>query len=122
MDTRRQEAFKFASDLAKQLITLSTGILAITITFSKDIIKPVSVPRYAAILLFIAWGTYLFCVVCGIWTLMALTGELEPKVSNGQPLPEPTTKRTNVFLPTVLQIVSFLIATGLIIAFGISSI
>lgn len=31
--------FQSANDLAKQLITLATGILALSITFTKDILK-----------------------------------------------------------------------------------
>ena len=124
MDTRRQKALEFANDLAKQLITLSTGILAITITFSKDVIKASNIPRNVVILLMISWGVYLFSIVCGIWTMMALTGELEPKTKEPErtELPEPTTKGFNVFLPTMLQILSFLLATSLAIAFGIFSI
>jgi hypothetical protein len=39
MDERVKKAFDFAADLAKQLITLATGLIALTITFSKDFIQ-----------------------------------------------------------------------------------
>jgi hypothetical protein len=41
LDPQVRMAFEFASDLAKQLITLATGILALTITFTKDLVKHV---------------------------------------------------------------------------------
>ena len=122
MDERRKKAFDFASELTKQLITLSTGILAITITFSRDIIKSPVTPRTAIVMMMLAWGVYLLCIVFGIWTLMALTGELEPKPGTTASPPEPTTKNFNVFLPTLLQIVSFLIATMTVIVFGVISV
>jgi hypothetical protein len=122
MDERRKKALDFASDLAKQLITLSTGILAITITFSKDIVKSPSTPRAATITMLLAWGIYLFSIIFGIWTLMALTGELEPRTDPNGTAHEPTTKGSNVFWPTVLQIGSFLVATFMVILFGILSV
>jgi hypothetical protein len=123
MDEQRKKAFEFASDLTKQLITLATGILAITITFSKDIVRAVgtqaAVPRCAVFAMMIAWVVYLFSIGFGIWTLMALTGELEPR---GEKATEPTTKNFNVFLPTVLQIGAFILATAAVIVFGAVSI
>ena len=121
MDERRKKAFDFASDLTKQLITLATGILAITITFSKDIIQPPNTPtpRSAILMMILAWVAYLLSIIFGLWNLMALTGELEPK---GASPAEPTTKGSNVFIPTVLQIGSFLVGTLMAIAFGIISV
>jgi hypothetical protein len=119
MDEQRKKAFDFASDLTKQLITLATGILAITITFSKDIIKSPLTPRSAIVMMMLAWVVYLLSIIFGLWNLMALTGELEPK---GAASAEPTTKGANVFIPTVLQIGSFLVATLMAIVFGIISV
>ena len=39
MKENEKKAFDFAADVTKQLITLSTAIITITITFSKDIIN-----------------------------------------------------------------------------------
>jgi len=38
MKENQKKAFDFASDTTKQLITLSTAIVTLTVTFSKDII------------------------------------------------------------------------------------
>lgn len=126
-----KKAFDFASDATKQLITLSTAIIAFTVTFSKDILRSTPgqngsgdvaapVPHSSKILLAVSWGLYLVSIICGIWTLLALTGTLEPLTDRiRQPL---TIRGSNVTLPSALQIVCFLLATLLIVAFGIKSV
>lgn len=116
MDEQIKLAFTFASDLSKQLITLSTGILAITIAFTKDIVKRVS--AFGAFVLAAAWFFYLLSVICGIWVLMALTGTLAPLEHTISPL----SLGENIRRPSAYQIFSFLIATLLIIIYGIISI
>lgn len=111
-----QKAFDFANDLTKQLITLSTAIIALTITFTKDIIGTVS--DEAKLFLMISWGIYLLSIIFGVWTLMALTGSLEPVKKPKDP---PSIRGRNVTLPCALQIISFFTATGLVIAYGVLS-
>ena len=77
MDTQDQMAFEFAADLAKQLITLSTGILVLTITFTKELLKRISSRKLWFLKL--AWIGYFLTIVFGIFSLMALTGKLAPK-------------------------------------------
>ncbi len=116
MEPRVQKAFDFACDSTKQLIALSTGIVALTVTFSKDILGGVEVfPRN---LLIAAWIVYLFSIVCGVWTLFALTGSLEP-VGSLEKLPDASIRGRNVTLPSIIQIVTFLLATALVVVFGI---
>jgi len=76
MDERVKKAFDFASDSTKQLITLSTAILALTITFNKDVLHNVSAGT--RIILTCAWFVYLLSICLGISTLLALTGTLDP--------------------------------------------
>jgi hypothetical protein len=67
-----QNAFNLASDLDKQIITLSTGILAISITFTKDVVK--SAPKFGTqILLYCAWVCFLFAICAGLITMGKLT-------------------------------------------------
>jgi hypothetical protein len=117
----REKAFIFASDIAKQLITLSTAILTLTVTFSKDIIRNTPTNIEAGLLM-TAWIFHILSIFFGVWTLMALTGELEqlPIQNNETQIsPEPSTRKFNVFLPALLQIGSFLLATILVIFFGV---
>jgi hypothetical protein len=110
MSDPRVKAFDFASDLCKQLITLATGILAVTITFSKDLVGPAS--STAKDVLSIAWGVYLLSIVAGIGTLMSLTGTLgksaQPSIYSG---------KATAFAKC--QITLFLVGVGLTILFGV---
>lgn len=118
LDGRTEKAFVFASDLAKQLLTLATGILTVTITFGDKLVGQVTGwPRW---LLGIAWAVYLVSLLCGIWMLMALTGSLAPITKPGEPSTEPTITGTNVRLPATLQIFSFLAATLFVVVFGLA--
>lgn len=109
MNQSLQLGFEFASELSKQIITLSTGILALTITFHKDVLE--GQPRRADRLLAWAWAALLLAVLFGIWHLMALTGHL---VS-----PEGASEiGSSARGPAALQVLAFATGLGLVIAYG----
>jgi hypothetical protein len=110
-DDQRKSAFDYASEVSKQLITLATGIIAISITFSTDVIANTKDDREVLIG---AWIAYLISIIFGIWTLMALTGELQPSASS-----EPSIRGRNVTGPAILQILLFLGATAALVAYAI---
>lgn len=114
MDDRSQKAFEFAQETTKQLLTLSTGIIALTITFSTDVLK--QVPSEAKLFLVWAWLAYIVSTIFGIWTLMALTGTLEPKDKSKVPA---SIRGGNVTIPSTIQILSFLVGIILTVVFGI---
>lgn len=68
-------AFTYASEKTKQLITLATSILAITITFSKDVLG--GVIAWAVLPLFVAWILYLVSIVAGVQLLGRLAARLQ---------------------------------------------
>jgi len=72
LTTRAQNAFAFAQDTVKQMITLSTGIFTLTLTFLKDVVPEGTDTG----LLEVAWGCYLASILFGLLTLMSLTGTL----------------------------------------------
>ncbi|MGA3295415.1 MAG: hypothetical protein ABSE45_15715 [Candidatus Acidiferrales bacterium] len=126
MNERQKKAFDFAADLTKQLITLSTGIVTITLLLSKDFFGP----RLLAVA---AWAFYLFSTVFGLWALMALTGTLAPvrtrkarRNASGTSTSSASTDDKeeeefeigdNVRKPSTLQILSFGLATVLTLAY-----
>jgi hypothetical protein len=110
MDESIKLAFQFARDLAVQLITLSTGVLALSITFNKEVVK--DVPRAYGRILWFSWGFFFFSILCGIWTTMALTGSLE-SFNKDEPI------GTNVRFPAGGQIISFFVAIILLIVYGV---
>jgi hypothetical protein len=109
--------FNYAKDLAQQLITLSTGILALSITFTKDIVK--DIPESPFWILKAAWVTFLLSICCGIWTLMALAGTLMPRQAAS--IDQRLTFGSSL-LPAQLQIIAFVIGIILIIIYGAKSL
>jgi hypothetical protein len=79
MDEQVKLGFEFAKALGEQLITLSTGILALSITFTKDLVS--RVPPRAALVLGFSWLLYVASILCGLDHLMALTGQLAPRTT-----------------------------------------
>jgi|ERR1700728_1622731 len=95
-----QLAFNFAKEIATQLITLSTGLLALSIAFTKDILQ--GVPKGKERRLKAAWGVLIVSIVCGVWTLSALTGTLMPV--NPSDRPNPLQFKSNVRIPDIVAI------------------
>jgi hypothetical protein len=110
---QRKAAFDSASDVTKQLITLATGIIAISITFSKDIIGNTTAHRA---FLSASWIVYVVSIVFGVWTLLAITGELEPKTTLSR---DPSIRQSNVTAPSAIQILMFLAATVLLVLYAV---
>lgn len=108
-------AYTFAADVAKQIMTLSTGVVALSITFAKDLVR--HAPPNALKALRVSWVLYLASLLFGVWTLMALTGSLDAAT---KPPPDPAKLKFgfNVYFPAALQILSFLAATVSMVLFG----
>jgi hypothetical protein len=104
-------AFDAAADVAKQLITLATGVLALTITFAKDVTANTAAHKWVLI---VAWIVYLLSILGGVWTLLALTGSLERG--------KESIYGANVRVPAFAQVVLFLAATVLIIVYAALSL
>jgi ABC-type dipeptide/oligopeptide/nickel transport system permease component len=107
--------FQSATDLAKQLISLATGSLALSITFAKDIVKT-NVPVVTWPLK-IAWIAWLLSICFGIWTMMAVTGMLF-KIAENADASKTVTYAANVSIPAFLQILMFLLGIALLILHG----
>lgn len=107
------KAFEFAQESTKQILTLSTAILTLTISFQKDIVGSVApADRWA---LKCAWVAYLVSIVCGLFTLMNLAGNLEKPGGGG----EPTIYRGSIMTFSILQVISFGLGTGFTLWFGL---
>jgi hypothetical protein len=76
LDAQVVMGFGYASDLAKQLITLATGVLALSITFVKEFARDERTQSVKWVKL--SWFMLLTSVVAGIAALSALTGALVP--------------------------------------------
>jgi hypothetical protein len=111
MSANNEMAFTAAGEVAKQLITLATGILALTITFAKDLTRNTDAHRAVLIA---AWIIYLISLLGGVWTLMALAGSLAAE--------KQSIYGWNIRLPAILQVLLFLTATLLIILYAALSL
>ena len=111
MEPHIKLGFEFASELSEQLITISTAILALTISFTRDI--PGNIPDRARRSLRAAWIMFGVSIVFGIWHLMALTGNLVVEIA-------PTGIEKNARLAAAAQSLTFVAATTLSIVYALS--
>lgn len=71
------EGVKGQADLAKQIITLSTGAIAFTVTFLEKFSSTVDGRLVAPGQLYVAWLLFVVAIITALWNLMALNGTLE---------------------------------------------
>ena len=91
------EGLKAASTLTGQLITVSSGLLAFTVTFVEKF-TPKNTEIMAPLPLKISWVCFAVSIVLGFWTLMAVTGTLE-NIDRGTAESNP--KRYNIRIPAI---------------------
>lgn len=116
MDEHTKFAFTGAADICKQLITLATGVLALEITFTKDLTSKLVDSDIR--LLELSWIALTVSVLFGVWTLMAITGSAGQSVT---PKAQDIYKK-NVTIPMIIQIIAFLIGIILSVIYGIRGI
>jgi hypothetical protein len=110
------KAFEFAQEATKQLITLATAVIALTITFLTDVVK--EAPTGSAPWLQAAWIFYLVSIAFGVFTLLALTGSLGTSKEGKTP----SIYAKNVVLPSMAQVFSFFAAVSLTLVFGFKAV
>jgi hypothetical protein len=110
------EGLKAASETTKQIITLATGIVALTVTFAREFTgkDTALVVPYA---LKLAWVAYGVSVAFGILTLMAITGSLNA-ISMGENSPD--AMAPNIRIPSLIMLLAFFVAFVLTIIAGFS--
>lgn len=69
------KAIEYAKNLSETLMTISTGIITITITFTKDFL-PATKKLYKKYAL-IGWLILLLSIISGLFHIMSLTGVLD---------------------------------------------
>ena len=116
MDDQIKTAFQFAKETVTQLLTLSTAIITLTVTFTKDFIGTVdaSTKQIAVI----AWGFYVLSILFGLITLFALTGTL----GRSDPSSKVSIYGRNVTFPALIQIITFFFGVVGTVIFGIKAV
>jgi hypothetical protein len=105
------KGLELIADLTKQLLTLATAILTLTVTFSKGVTERVD--RGAVWVLKTAWVLYLLSILAGIWTMMAIAGSAMPIDAQAKHSAD------SARLPSALQIVLFAVATLCVVVVGL---
>jgi len=108
-----EKAFEYAGETVRQVLTLATGVIALTVTFAKDIIEPGS-----CALPWMKWGWALFgtSIFFGILTLMAIAGQLNDAAKNNT---TPDMYAPNIKIFANCQIWICFIALVVTIRFGV---
>jgi hypothetical protein len=105
--------FQLANEHAKQLITLSTGVLAITITFLGS--RPFLTARWRQWLI-ATWVFHTISAVAGVFAMSALTGQLLPSGGQEHKLLD---IGSGARLFAAIQFFSFMFGTFAMLVFGI---
>lgn len=123
------EGLKSATEKTKQIITLSTGVITLTVTFfDKFGATAPNIPRVLPWTLFVAWGFFGLAILCAVWTLGAITGTLDclDRKANGLQMDEHQEKAANALsngknikFPALAMDLCFLFAMGFTIASGL---
>jgi hypothetical protein len=108
-EDQTKKAFDFASDASKQLITLSTGVIALTVTFNKDFIGQGATGARGWLVA--AWFSFLISILFGCWFLFAVAGTFALTS-------RPALYDMNTRFPAYLQVVTFVLALLLTVIFG----
>ena len=118
MENAREKSFEYANEAIKLIMSLSTGVLAFTITFLKDIIGAKEINAKSILIFgwFILLGSILFC----IWTQFSITGTLD-KIASTNDKTQFNINNTNIRLPAILSIVSFILGLVFLIIFTLKN-
>lgn len=117
-------ALGYARDTATQVLSLATGIIAVSITLSRDVFKTGT--RGEQALATGTWAMLLISVLTGVLALHSITGNvavaagglgLEAPADAGRMLLSPYDFKVRLFVS--LQLLTFLAANGMLVWFGI---
>ena len=122
------EGLKAALDTTKQVITLSTGVIALTLTFLEKIVQPqADAARHVPTALKYSWIGFGLAIVFAIWTLLAITGTMNAvdRKTRGGTLTSAQAHAadlladgTNVRIPALAMLACFALSIALVIASG----
>jgi hypothetical protein len=116
LDERTKAAFDHARSATGLVVTLSTGFIGLSISFSKDVIKTLG----DAPMGLMAWGFYCLAIaaVSGAWCHLAMTGTLAggPKGDDPASVSHKNIYAGNIRVPALIQVIAFCIGIALVVA------
>jgi|ERR1051325_6470573 hypothetical protein len=108
-----EKSFEYAAETTKQVLTLSSGIIAVTVTFTHDITEPGS---RATPLIAGAWLCFAIALFLGVLSFMAMTGLISRAVRYKT---QPDLYARNLRIFASLQIAVFAIGIAMTVTFGV---
>jgi len=109
LSDRDAKTLDFAQELVKQLLTLATGIVTVTLTFFDQVLGEAARTGWPTALLKISWCVLGVSICAGLAALMALTGGLAARTPLD--INSPQQRRF-----AIVQASSFALGIGLAIA------
>lgn len=107
----QEKAFALIQETTKLLITLATGFIAFTLTFSKDFMEATFGTGWEKVVWSAGSLFLVLSVGCGIWTHLGITTVLAPPQleNGGSSIPEPdrTIRHKKIKKAFAFQLVSF---------------
>jgi hypothetical protein len=128
-DKLSSEGLKAAADTTKQIITLATGVIALTVTFLEKIVQPqaTAAARTVPCTMFAAWVSFGLAILAAVITLGAVTGTLDvlDRKTNGLSLTEEQeaainalSSGSNIKIPATAMLFFFIFGMTLTIVTG----
>jgi hypothetical protein len=111
-----EKAFDNARDTSKLATTLSAGIIAFTVTFSKESGGFQPGASVENIMLALSWVFLLGSSIVGIWTQLAITDSLDPKIKQGDY--QPSIRAKKIIVPFRIQLLSFIGGVLILVVYG----
>jgi len=109
------DSYKLAAETAKVMITASTGIIGLSVTFSKDSIAS-SKSRWAPRLMAASWVAYLLAIISGVALLENIAGHMHEDYL-AQSVPK-AIYGPSILLVGKVHVLSFLLGTLLVVLSG----
>jgi hypothetical protein len=116
MDEQAKAAFAAATEVVKNTLTLSTALLALSVTYTKELNSKPSVT--AVLVLEASWVLLFLAALLGVATLMAVTGTL----AQSTPASGKSLYGSNIKLPMAVHFTCFLAGVALTAVFGMLSV
>jgi hypothetical protein len=117
MTSWRERAFDVVLEITKQVLTLATGIVVLSITFSKDFATH---PSHSSRVVFgWSWVTYAASILAGLLTLMASAGVQDAAAEQAT---EPSIRSGNLRVLGGTQLCLFFVGVVLTVTAGVKSI
>lgn len=115
----KEKSFELVTDTSKLLMTLATGFITISVSFSETV-KELLETQTQKWFWSLFWVFMLISIVFGVWTLLGLTTVLEPK--NNSTSYKPSIRNPQIKSPFAIQLLAM--ATGFIflVVFGLLKI